>query len=110
MHQAEPYQTPPRSVLELDGYAKPPSAVNGNGRQTPQAYSPAQRSKASDTLINPGFGLFSPHSLVKTNGHIELDNEDADSNVQEGMRSELGEPIVSSLNRFALAAKILTYL
>lgn len=91
----DPYNTPPRSLVDPGEYRKSGSIHNGNGRHTPQIYSPAPRSKASDTLINPGGGLFSPQTVVKANEHVELDNEDADSNVQEGMRSELGEPIVS---------------
>ncbi|KAF8902938.1 hypothetical protein CPB84DRAFT_1836052 [Gymnopilus junonius] len=91
----EPDNIPPRSAVDPDEYRKAEFMYNGNGQHTPaQLFSPAPRSKASDTLIDPGAGLFSPQqTIVKTNGHVELDNEDADSNVQEGIRSELGEPI-----------------
>ncbi|KDR75025.1 hypothetical protein GALMADRAFT_268571 [Galerina marginata CBS 339.88] len=87
----EPDNSPPRSMADPDEYRKPESIHNG--RHTPQIYSPAPRSKASDTLINPGAGIYSPRNGVKAINHVEeVDNEDADSNIQEGIRSELGEP------------------
>ncbi|KAF9527379.1 hypothetical protein CPB83DRAFT_768808 [Crepidotus variabilis] len=86
----EPDNTPPRSLADPDDYQGKAESVRSGGR-TPQLYSPVPRSKASETLLNTG-GMFSPRKDVKVNGLIqEVRDDDADSNVQEGMRSELGE-------------------
>lgn len=78
------------------------SVNGGNNAVPPQIYSPVPRSRASDTLINPNNMTipFSPRSGVKSNKPLiqEVDNEDARSNEQDGMRSELGEPVVSAFS------------
>lgn len=52
-------------------------------------FSPPPRSKASDTLLNTG-GVFSPQKGSKYNGFVEeVELDDANSNVQDGVRSEL---------------------
>lgn len=87
----EPDDTPPRSMADPDEYERPESIRNGI--RSPQVYSPVPRSKASDTLLNTGMaGMFSPRKDFKTNGLVEeINGEDASSNIQDGVRSELGE-------------------
>lgn len=87
----EPDDTPPRSLADTDEFASRAGSVRSDTR-SPRIHSPVPRSKASETLLNTA-GMFSPRKDVKPSGLIQeiRDDDDADSNVQEGMRSELGE-------------------
>lgn len=87
----EPDNTPPRSLVDPDEFERPESIRNG--ARSPPIYSPVPRSKASDTLLNPGMaGMFSPRKDFKDNGFVEeIHGDDVNSNVQDGVRSELGE-------------------
>ncbi|KAF9568244.1 hypothetical protein CPC08DRAFT_679876 [Agrocybe pediades] len=90
----EPDNTPPRSLADLEDYQKALSVTSS--RHTPQQiYSPVPKSKASDTLLNPGAALMSPRNLMKSPPNVvhEVEDMDAQSNIQDGMRSELGEPM-----------------
>ncbi|KAF8160625.1 hypothetical protein B0H34DRAFT_857242 [Crassisporium funariophilum] len=92
---SEPDNTPPRSVADANEYRGRAESTR-NGARSPQIYSPAPKSKASETLINPNglVGMHSPRNGVKTNGHHDAqDGDDVDSNVQEGVRSEVGEMV-----------------
>jgi hypothetical protein len=86
----EPDNTPPRSLVDPDEYERPASIRNG--ARSPQIYSPLPRSKASDTLLNPAMaGMFSPRKDSNANGIEEINGDDVNSNVQDGVRSEFGE-------------------
>ncbi|KIM45431.1 hypothetical protein M413DRAFT_66595 [Hebeloma cylindrosporum] len=88
----EPDNTPPRSVADPDDYVK-----NAESVRSPQIYSPAPRSRASDTILGGAGGtpLFGNREEVKSNGrHNDIYDDDADSNVQEGVRSEMGDAIL----------------
>jgi len=92
----EPDNSPPRSMADPDEYRSKAESIR-NGTRSPQIYSPAPRSKASETLLNPG-GMFSPRNGVKSNKLIEeVHGDDADSNVQDGVRSEIGEMVAVRL-------------
>jgi len=89
----EPDNTPPRSVADPDDYVKRAESVR-NGTRSPQIYSPAPRSKVSDTILGAAGGtpLFRNGEELKSNGrHDNIYDDDADSNVQEGVRSEMGD-------------------
>ncbi|KAF9462337.1 hypothetical protein BDZ94DRAFT_1261635 [Collybia nuda] len=66
------------------------------GARSPGVYSPAPRSKNSDALLELANSPMSYTNRngapLQANGHD--DEEDADSNVQDGLRSELGETIL----------------
>jgi len=83
---------PPRSVADANE-SRSRAASTRSGARSPQIYSPAPKSKASGTLIGPnGFGTSYQRAGSKVNaGHNAGD--DVDSNVQEGVRSELGEMV-----------------
>ena len=92
----EPDNTPPRSVADPDDYVTKAESVR-NGTRSPQIYSPAPRSKVSDTILGAGGGtpLFGNREEVKSNGHHnDIHDDDADSNVQEGIRSEMGDAML----------------
>lgn len=99
----EPDYTPPRSMVDPDEFSNRSKAESvRSGVRSPVIHSPAPRSKASETLLNNG-GMFSPRKDAKTNGFIqELRDDDLDSNVQEGMRSELGEMMTVSSKWYPL--------
>lgn len=89
----EPDNAPPRSVADASEFR---SRAESARSRSPRIYSPAPKSKASVTLIGPnGF----PQAHAQRNGsningdHDDIVGEDADSNVQEGVRSEVGEMI-----------------
>ena len=51
----------------------------------------------SDTILGAGGGtpLFGNREEVKSNGHHnDIHDDDADSNVQEGIRSEMGDAML----------------
>ena len=84
MSNDRPDDTPPRSIVDPNEYRY----GDRSEVRTPPLLSP--RSKKSDILLQPDY--------QKQNGSIIhgddlINGEDADSNVQEGMRSELGEPL-----------------
>ena len=89
----EPDNDPPRSVADASELR---SRAESARSRSPPIYSPAPKSKASATLIGPnGFGLSHPQrtgSQVNA-GHDDVVGDDVDSNVQEGVRSEVGEMI-----------------
>lgn len=92
----EPDNTPPRSVADPDDYVKRTESIR-NDTRSPQIYSPAPRSKVSDTILGAGGGtpLFGNREEVKSNGrHNDIYDDDADSNVQEGIRSEMGDAMM----------------
>lgn len=95
----EPDNTPPRSVADPNEFRSRAESTRG-GARSPQVYSPAPKSKASDTLINPnGFGggyIQRTGSKVNAGHNDEVVGDDMDSNIQVGERSEVGEiiPIV----------------
>lgn len=92
----EPDNTPPRSMADPDDFPRKPESIRGGSRagsnigaRTPQPiYSPAPRSRVSNNqLLEPPFQHDQP-----------VDVDDAQSNVQDGVRSELGEmPLVSNI-------------
>ena len=88
----EPDNTPPRSVADPDDYVKNAESVR-NDTRSPRIYSPAPRSNASNAILGtagrtPPFGT----REVEGNGrHDDIYDNDADSNVQEGVRSEMGD-------------------
>ena len=87
-------ESPPRSMIDHEEYRSRGDSARSGG-QTPRVLSPAPPSKGGGSLLN-GNGYL--HFETKSNGHYEDEHGDADSNVQEGMRSELGEiPVVRSL-------------
>jgi hypothetical protein len=89
----EPDDTPPRSVADPDDYMNKAGSVR-NGTRSPQIYSPAPRSNASNTILVAAGGNpnFEAREKVRSNGrHDDIYDEDADSNVQEGVRSEIGD-------------------
>ena len=85
--------TPPRSVADASELR---SRAESARSRSPRIYSPAPKSKASATLIGPnGFGTSHPQrtgSNVNA-GRDDVAGDDVDSNVQEGVRSEVGEMI-----------------
>lgn len=91
----EPDATPPRSIADPSEFR----AASARSR-SPPIHSPAPKSRASATLIGPnGFGQNYPQragSKVDP-GHddavADIAADDVDSNVQEGVRSEVGEMI-----------------
>ena len=93
MADGEPDNDPPRSVADASELR---SRAESARSRSPPIYSPAPKSKASATLIDPnGFGTSHPQRTgSKVNvGRDDLAGEDVDSNVQEGVRSEVGEMI-----------------
>jgi hypothetical protein len=89
----EPDDAPPRSVADANELR---SRAESARSRSPRVYSPAPKSKASATLIDPnGFATsYPPRTGSKVNvGCDDVAGDDADSNVQEGMRSEVGETI-----------------
>ena len=90
----EPDDAPPRSVADASELRNRAESARS---RSPQIYSPAPKSKASATLIDPNsFGTSHPRTGSKVNvGRDGIAGDDADSNVQEGMRSEVGEAIPS---------------
>ena len=95
MRDDQPNNTPPRSMADPDEYQSKAESIN-NGTRTPQQlFSPAPRSRISDTLLDPPLA----RNGLKAPSHIEEvdERDDVNSNVQVGTRSELGEmPVVSS--------------
>lgn len=93
-HDDELENTPPRSLVGADEYVKQPeSGWKGTRSPTAPIYSPAPRSKASDTLLNTGLaGMFSPRKDLKSNIVLEdTRGGDVESNVQDGVRSEFAD-------------------
>lgn len=97
----EPDNTPPRSMVDPNEYRSKAGSVR-TGTRSPGIYSPAPRSKNSDALLELANSPMSYTNRnganLQTNGHD--DDGDADSNVQDGLRSEAGEtilPMVSPL-------------
>ena len=87
----EPDNAPPRSVADASDLRSRAESVRSH---SPQIYSPAPKSKASATLIGPnGFGTSHPQRAGSkiTAGRDDIAGDDVDSNVQEGVRSEVGE-------------------
>ena len=96
----EPDTTAPRSLADTEDYQR--LLENQSSPHSPQRiYSPAPRSQANHTLPDL------PSSPTRyTNGnnahHDDINGDDADSNVQEGVRSEGGDtalPLVSLVKR-----------
>lgn len=87
----EPDNTPPRSIVDPTEYrSRAGSAHNGNGA----LFSPAPRSQRSDGLLELAN---SPMSYTNRNGngvHHSREEDDVASDVQEGVRSEVGETIL----------------
>ena len=87
----EPDNAPPRSVADASEFR---SRAESARSRSPQIYSPAPKSKASATLIGPpGFENAYPQ---KTGSKVnvvpdDIAADDVDSNVQDGVRSEVGE-------------------
>lgn len=89
----EPDDAPPRSVADASEFR---SRAESARSRSPRVYSLAPKSKASATLIDPnGFGTsYPPRTGSKVNvGHDDVAGDDVDSNVQDGLRSEVGETI-----------------
>ena len=88
----EPDNDPPRSVA--DASERRSRAESAHSR-SPPIYSPAPKSKASATLIGPnGFGTSHPQRTgSKVDAGRDDVGDDVDSNVQDGVRSEVGEMI-----------------
>jgi hypothetical protein len=89
----EPDNTPPRSVADASEFRDRAESARS---RSPRVYSPAPKSKASATLIGPnGFGTNHPQRTgSKINvGHDDIAGDDVESNVQDGVRSEVGETI-----------------
>ena len=87
----EPDNAPPRSVADASELR---SRAESARSRSPPIYSPAPKSKASATLIGPnGFGTSYPERAgSKINaGRDDVAGDDVDSNVQDGVRSEVGE-------------------
>ncbi|KAF8069975.1 hypothetical protein FPV67DRAFT_1485683, partial [Lyophyllum atratum] len=91
----EPDNTPPRSVVDPSEFrsragsprVRSPGVISG-------VLSPAPRSKTSEALLDLAN---SPMSYTNRNGGKAIhndDNDDADSNIQEGRRSEAGDTIL----------------
>lgn len=82
-------------MADPDEYQSKVESID-NGTRTPQQlFSPAPRSRISDTLLDPPLS----RNGLKAPSHIEEvdERDDVNSNVQVGTRSELGEmPVVSS--------------
>ena len=101
----EPDNAPPRSVTDASEFRNRAESARS---QSPPIYSPAPKSKASATLIGPnGFGTSHPQrTSSKVNaGRDDVAGDDVDSNVQEGVRSEVGEivpPVRLNLLLFSL--------
>lgn len=96
----EPDNDPPRSVADASELRNRAESAHS---RSPPIYSPAPKSKASATLIGPnGFGTSHPQRTgSKDNaGRDDVAGDDVDSNVQDGVRSEVGEMI--PLVRFKL--------
>jgi len=92
----EPDNTPPRSVADPNDYIKRAESVR-NDTRSPRIYSPAPRSNTSNTILRAAGGtpLFGMREEVKSNGrHNDVYDDDADSNVQEGVRSEMGDALL----------------
>jgi hypothetical protein len=88
----EPDNTPPRSLVDPSEYPRRAgSERNGNGA----LYSPAPRSQRSDALQDLAN---SPVTYTNRNGNgVQLPREDDDdvaSDIQEGVRSEVGDTIL----------------
>lgn len=84
----EPDNAPPRSVADASEFQNRAESARSH---SPVIYSPAPKSKASVTLIGPnGFGTSHPQRSSKVN---DIAGDEVDSNVQEGVRSEVGEII-----------------
>jgi hypothetical protein len=82
---------PPRSVADPNEFRSRAESVR-SGARSPQIYSPSPKSKAGGTLVTPDdFGK--AYSGSKVNAGRDDIGEDVDSNVQEGVRSEVGEMI-----------------
>ena len=79
----EPDTSPPRSLVDADEYR---SRISARTR-SPAAHSPAPLPKSP---------------LIYTNGLHKHDEEngDADSNVQDGVRSEMGETVLPIVRVF----------
>ena len=89
----EPDNDPPRSVADASEVR---SRAESARSRSPPIYSPAPKSKASATLIGPnGFGTSLPQRTgSKVNaGRDDEAGDDVDSNVQDGVRSEVGEMV-----------------
>lgn len=93
----EPDNTPPRSMVDPSEYR---SKAGSNRVRSPPIHSPAPRSKTSEALLELAN---SPMSYTNRNGIHAAPNDDddgdADSNIQDGLRSEAGEtilPVVSN--------------
>ena len=101
MQDDQPTNTPPRSLVDPDEYPRNPESINGT--HTPQQlFSPKARSRISDTLLEPP----PARNSYKSPSHIEEidEQDDANSNVQVGMRSELGDMPIVSENPFVFLA------
>jgi hypothetical protein len=90
----EPDNDPPRSVTDANELR---SRAESARSRSPPIYSPAPKSKASATLIGPNsFGTGHPQrtgSKVNVGRDDVAGGDDVDSNVQDGVRSEVGELI-----------------
>lgn len=90
----EPDNSPPRSMVDPAEYRS--KAGSQSGMRSPQPiYSPTPRSKNGDTLV----GLASPpinyaSRQVFQHDQGSIDGDDADSNVQDGLRSENGDTML----------------
>ena len=97
--------TPPRSLVDPNEFPRKPGSALSGARS--QLYSPAPRSKASETLLNNG-GMFSPRKEFKGADLIqEVVDDDAESNVQEGVQTEIGEEMVAVRSKIAICLPIL---
>jgi hypothetical protein len=101
----EPDNSPPRSMVDPAEYRSKSGSVR-NGARSPPIYSPAPRSKNSDALLdlaNSPMSYTNRNGAIAVEAHVHHDDEDADSNVQDGLRSEAGEtilPVVGALQSF----------
>jgi hypothetical protein len=103
----EPDDAPPRSVADASEFRNRAESARS---KSPPIYSPAPKSKASATLLGPnGFGTSHQQrtgSRVNA-GRDDVAGDDVDSNVQEGVRSEVGEII--PLVRLKLTSLLFIY-
>lgn len=95
-------RTPPRSMVDPNEY-RSRSGSAWNGLASPKIHSPAPKSRASELLELAN----SPMSYTNLNGgvkdqHAEEDDGDADSNIQDGLRSEDGGTILPVVRCLAL--------
>lgn len=94
MEDDRPNNSPPRSLADAEEYSRNPGSVNGT-RTPQQLFSPKPQSRISDTLLEPPNknGFKAPSHI----GEVD-DRDDVNSNIQVGMRSELGDMPVVSVN------------